>query len=85
MSWNYTNKGLSQLGSLGRALLLLGVIMLAFGNWQYVANARLAAAGMAYVPTSRHLAMLMPAALGLAVLTTGITVLLTARRRERVR
>lgn len=85
MSWNYTNKGLSQLSSLGRALVLLGVLMLAFGQWQYIANARLAAMGMAYVPTSRHVEMMMPAALGLAVLAAGVSVVLAARRRERIR
>lgn len=85
MSWNYTNNGLSQLGSLGRALVLLGVIMLAFGQWQYAVNARIAAMGMANVPAARHLEMLLPTALGLAVLAAGIAAMLAARRQERVR
>jgi hypothetical protein len=83
MPWKYTNRGLCQWSSVGNALTLLGVLMLVFGNWQYVTNARLAAMNAAQVPVSRHLEMATPAAFGLAVLVAGITLMAAGRRRQR--
>ena len=50
MGWNYTNKGISQLGSVGVAVIALGVLMLVFGVWHFNWNRELVEFGANPVP-----------------------------------
>ena len=82
MGWNYTNKGLNQSGAVGTALAALGVLMVIFGIWHFSWNRELVEMHTNRVSPARYREMALPATFGLAVLVSGVMVMIASRRRR---
>lgn len=82
MGWQYTNKGLNQSGTVGAVLAALGVLMVIFGIWHFIWNRELVEMHTNRVSPARYREMALPATFGLAVLISGVMVLIASRRRR---